>query len=315
MRALLFGGMVSAVDFASVRVAGSSPLVRRLTPQEMADPLAPWSLETRTPPPAPASPVPQDTTAAEATATPGVAPSPSTPSPSPEVSGERVLVVRCRQLLISNPEHARRLAALLRSGARLEDARRSVEGLELDERTRDYAIDDLDLDLRTWIESAADSAWSTVRSWRGRSAIVQIQSREVRGRDTLPALGEGLDAREREQLAQRLRAPIAPPAPAGLPHSPAASADFAAAAVLNRVDPRPPEDVFTGGIVTVLVEVGREGEVVDTRIQSSTNPAFEAAALVAARASTYKAAVRNGIPEPGTVTLTFQFAAPGSQLD
>lgn len=295
--------------------AWSDPPPHRLTPEEIADRLAPWSLERRTAgPAAPALPQPGpaegDAPAALETAALPAAPAPQTAAPP----AERVLVARCRQIWIGSPEHARRLAALLQAGAPFEDAQRGIEGLEIDVRVRDYAVDDLAPDIRSWIATAEDSAWSDVRSWRGRSVLLQVLSREVRGRDTLPALGLGLDEREREELAQSLRSPFQSQVPQAAQQQPQAPLpDFAAASVLNRVDPRPPENVLTGGVVTVLVEVGREGEVVDVRVQSSSNPVFEEAALLAARSSTYQAARRGGIPEAGTVTVTFLFAAPGSE--
>jgi len=219
-------------------------------------------------------------------------------------------VVRCRQIQIGHPQHARRLASLLRAGAALEDARRAIGGIEVVERQRDYALEDLEPDLRREIEALPDGGWTRPRTWRGRSVLVQVVGRLRVSRATLPKLGEGLSDAERERLTTRYRLNAAPPPPR--PKDSSESAMLQPAAVLEQVQPETPANVQDGGEVEVLVEVGREGEAVDVRVQYASNPALTDAALTAARRSRYRAATRLGIPEPGTVTLTFRFTAPGA---
>jgi TonB family protein len=242
---------------------------------------------------------------------PSDAPAESEREPEAEqpLRGDEVAVVRCRQVLVGYPEHARRLSALLRSGATFEEARRAIGGVDMVERQRDYALEDLEPDLRTEIEALPEGGWTRVRTWRGRSALVQLVARLQRSRSSLPVLGEGLSEAERERLSSRFRLNAAPPPPQR-PQNPDETA-VQHAAVLEQVKPETPADAQEGGEVVVVVEVGREGEAVDVRVRSSTNPALEEAALNAARRSRYRAATRLGIAEPGTVTLSFRFAPPG----
>lgn len=299
----------------SASIATAQPGTSRLTPEEIADPLAPWTLEASGSGPAAPPPPP-------VTGDPGAGPIavPMVPSDAPvdaerepevpqPLSGDEVTVVHCRQISLGYPEQARRLAELLGAGATLEDARRALGGVEWVERQRDYALEDLEADLRAEIESLPDGGWTRVRTWRGRSILVQVVSRTQRSRSALPVLGEGLNQEERDRITARFRLNTPPPARA---QSPEETAMLQPAAVLEQAKPEAPADLQEGGEVVVLVEVGREGEAVNVRVQHASNAALEAAAITAARRSRYRAATRLGIPEPGTVTLTFRFASPGA---
>lgn len=292
-----------------VGVCGAQSNDARLTREELADPLAPWTLETSGRVPGGRSP---QTDPAAGPLVPSDAPADSQLPPAVDrpLRGDEVAVVRCRQLLIGHPEHARRLATLLRAGAALEDAKRAIGGVDIVERQRDYALEDLEPDLRAEIETLPAGGWTRVRTWRGRSALVQVVARLQLSRSALPLLGEGLSDAERERLSASYRMNAAPPTPRT--PAPNETAILQPAAVLEQVKPETPANLQDGGEVVVLVEVGREGEAVDARVQYSSNPALEEAALTAARRSRYRAATRLGIPEPGSVTLTFRFASPGA---
>ena len=314
------------VAACSVAAAASRAAETRLTPGEQQDPLEPWSMEEvpleRTqalvPLPAPAR---QDTTAITMPA-----PAPATPSPAPLVpddsdpaaaararaAKEQVLVVRCRQLLVGQPAAAERLGELLRSGSSLEAARRAAGSPEVTDRTRDYAIDELQPDLRREVESLPEGGWSRPRPWNGRVALFQVVSKETRERGTIPALGAGLSADEQSRLARTQRERPAPAAVAAATETNNETRDVEPAAVVQQGQVAPPENALTGGTVTVVVQVGRTDDVNDVRVEFSTDPMFNQAALDAARRSTYRSARRNGIPEPGTVKITFNFPAPQS---
>jgi TonB family protein len=295
-----------AVVLALIASTAAAQVGSRLTREEIADPLAPWTLEAVVARPVATAP-------GSSPMVPSDAPAETPPALEPErpPRGDEIPTVRCRQISLGSPDHARRLAALLQAGAALEDARRALGGVDLIERQRDYALEDLEPDLRAELESLPIGGWTRVRSWRGRSILVQVVSRAPRVRAALPALGEGLSDSERERLTTRFRLNAPPPPP---PRG-AERDDQAAlqpAAVIEQAKPEPPAGLEQGGEVEVLVEVGREGEPVDVRVKYASNPLLEASALEAARRSRYRAATRLGIPEPGTVTLTFRYAAPGA---
>ncbi len=306
-RALNLVAMIATWATWWVALCTAQPSSSRLTREEIADPLAPWTLEASGQ--APLGPRANPT---DSPLVPSDAPTESEREAEAEqpLRGDEIPVVRCRQILIGHPEHARRLAALLRAGASLQDARRAIGGVDVVERQRDYAIEDLEPELRAEIEALPEGGWTRVHTWRGRAALVQVVARLQRSRSMLPVLGEGLSAEERERLSARFRL-NAPPPPTPRPQNPEDTA-IQVAAVIDQVKPETPENVLEGGEVVVFVEVGSEGEAVDVRVQTSTNPALEAAALDAARRSRYRAATRLGTPEPGSVTITFRFAAPGA---
>jgi len=310
---------------------GRGPGPELLTPAEIADALEPWSLEPPSPsgsrlPPAvalPPRPGSQEPPGSEPG--PGALPEPGGgPGPGPGADrgagataggggepdggegGERVLVVRCRQLLVAHPEKAARLAAMLRGGASFEAARRALATDDLEERTREYAIDELDPGMRAEVEALPESAWSRPHPWRGRTLLYQVAEKKMRARSSIPQLGEGLDAVERERITNLA------PATRGAGGAPPGGAQSVAelAAVVNQVQAEFPKNVRKAGEVTVVVTVGRLGEVIDVQVASSTDPVFEAPALEAARRSTYRPAKLSGRPARGEVTLTFRFAAP-----
>jgi TonB family protein len=163
--------------------------------------------------------------------------------------------------------------------------------------------------------------------------LVQVVEREVRARRSVPRLGEGLDARQQQRLAQRIRdanpVPAAPlePAPGSpdfgtaVPPPPPTNTVTAASptqvepgvqpvALLEAEQPESPPDVDKGGEVALQVKVGLLGEVTEVRIVQSTDPVFNEAAEEAARRSRYRVQTRNGIPEEATLTITFKFVAP-----
>ena len=264
-----------------------------------ADPLDPWPLEpapaTQPTPVAPA--VPTDTTAVAVpdSAAPG----------APIDSSDVVEVVRCRQILVSDPARVPQLERLLHDGMPLEQALLTVGIADVDESRRVYALDDIDPRLAAEIAALPDSGWSTPRPWRGRTVLVQVLDREERPRHTLPKLGENLDDKEKSRLASQLRAPERATTAQLTPE-----ADYKPAAAVEQVQAQYPPAANEAGEVTVVVEVGRVGEVLGVRIENSTARIFEEPAIAAARASKYKAAERSGFAEPGTVRLTYKFAAP-----
>jgi TonB family protein len=280
----------------------------RLTPRERADLLEPWALEPRpgevpmpVPPvlPVPAPPAADVPTDAEF----------GTPQTQPQAPGASdgvgVEIVRCRQLTIGQPARAERLAALLQSGADLETARRAVGGADIVERTREYALDELEPDIRAEIASLPEGGWSRVRTTRGRATIFQVVAKSRRDAATLPQLGAGLGHEEQARLQATLK-----PRPAPVQPVQDETRDVDAAAVVQQVQPEYPQGATTSGEVTVLVRIGRADDVIDAEVQNSTDPQFNEAALRAARRSTYRAARNDGIPEVSTVTVTFKFVAP-----
>lgn len=308
----------------------SAPAQSRLTPREQQDPLEPWSMEAvpggrvpaSMPAPLPARP---DTAAAHSTPAAGrPAASPSQPPLVPDDSDpaamararaakEKVLVVRCRQLLIGQPAAAERLGELLRGGASFESAWRAVGKIDLTDRTREYAIDELQPDLRQEVESLPEGGWSRARPWSGRTALFQVVTKETRERGSVPELGAGLSADEQSRLARAQRDRPPPSAVAAANEATGNTQELERAAVVQQADVTPPEGVTTGATVTVLVQVGRTDDVMNVQIQASTDPQFNQAAIQAARRSTYRSAQRNGVPEPDMVPITFNF--PGSQPD
>jgi TonB family protein len=293
------GPLAVAALVAAAAVHAQAPAPRVRPP---ADPLAPWPLEdTGLPAPVPAPPplpAPADT---------ALRALPAAPRASAD-SGEVVLVVHTRQILVSDPTQAGLLERLLQRGVAFETAQRTLGITEVDERRREYAVDELEPRIRAEIEALPDSAWSRGRPWRGRTAFFQVLRREERRRGSVPPLGENLDDKERSRLANLYRAAerpaTAPP--------PGVDPDLVPAAVVDQVKAEFPPAASESGEVTLAVEVGRIGDVVSVRVESSTHPIFEPPAIAAARASTYRAAMRAGLPEPGTVRLTYRFAAPAS---
>ncbi len=306
--------LVTLFVAAAARAAGDIEV--RLTPAESRDLLEPWTLEYESETAEPllvGQPVPvaanPDTVAAH-TAAP-LRPAP--PADDSEVGGsvgrEKVLVVRCRQLLVGQRRAAERLARLLRAGAPLEDARKAIGSIDIDDRTRDYAVEDLQPDLRTEVETLPEGAWSTVRDWNGRAALFQVVSKQTRERRSIPELGAGLGTDEQNRLAREQR-PIPPsrPRPANDETS-----DLEGAEVVNQITPEYPEGATKAGEVTILVTVGRSDEVTTLETLSSTDPVFDQAAQDAARRSTYRAQRQSGVPVGGTVRVTFRFPAPQTQ--
>jgi TonB family protein len=293
---------------AQVGVAGLSPAqetrLRRVQPP--ADPLAPWPLEGVAPEPV------ETVLPSEVPQAPSDSLVPFPPElvtvPAPVDSSEIVPVVRFRQILVSDPDRVPLLEQLLQAGMSLEEAKQSLGITDVDERTRIYAVDELAPDIQAEIEALPDSGWSRGRPWRGRTAFFQVLERDERGRATLPVLGENLDAQERSHLASSLRKlpQQTQPAATGL------DANLTPAAVVEQVAAEYPPTATESGEVTLVVEVGRLGEVQNVRVENSTDRIFEEPAITAARESKYRAADRDGFPEPGTVRLIYKFAAPQS---
>lgn len=302
---LLVGALAWAV--APESVPSTQP--PGLTALELGDPLEPLSLEPeRVASLPPSSPQPElpalPDTIAQARGSAGRA-----ERAYPEGEGsEQVVVVTCRQLLVSDPRKAERLGRLLRAGATLQEAERALGRIDVDEATREYAIDELQPELRAEIETIPIGGWSSVRLWRGRAALFQVVAKEERPRSSLPALGENLDAREQDRIAGLRR----PNASGNRAPVQAATADAQPATVVEQATPEYPENVQVSADVSVQVTVGLSDDFVDARVLSSSNSLFDQPALDAAQRSTYRSARRNGIPERGTVTLNFHFVAPGA---
>jgi len=278
-----------------------------LTQREIDDPLEPLSLEPGVAPVLPPAPVIPDTAQAALPESTRAAAADSTALP-PAEPAEQVLVVQCRQLLVSDPRQAERLAVLLRAGKSLDEARRAVGTVDIDESTRTYALDELQPELGAEVDSLAPGSWSRLREWRGRSALYQVVSKEEKPRDSIPALGEGLDAAEQQRVAGLRRSQPAAARAAPAP----AEGDVQPATVVEKATPKYPEGIAESADVTVQVEVGLSDDYVGARIVSSTNAQFDQAALDAAQRSSYRSARRNGVPERGSVTIQFRFVAPGT---
>jgi hypothetical protein len=279
--------------------AGADP---RWTERERNDLLEPWSMEPGAGAPLtlPARPQPPVSDAPEA----GGDPTSGAPRPGVVPAGEGIEVVRCRQLVISQPARAERLVALLRGGADLETAKRSLGGVHVAERTRDYPLADLEADIRAEIAAMNAGDWSRVRQTGGRALVFQLVAREHRDPASLPAFGTGLGPDELARV-QRLQRPRPAPRPVR-----DETADAEGAAIVQQVDPEYPAGATESGSVTVRVQIGRADDVVDVQVESATHDIFKEPALRAARHSTYRTARRDGIPELSSVTVTFNFVAP-----
>jgi hypothetical protein len=295
-------GLCLAIAGTGVPVRGQDlpafpePPVQRLPAP--ADPLEPWSLEA-----APATLV-----------LPAAAPFDSLgplPMDAPIVAPTdeaAIAIARCRYVMVSTPAAARQLSELLHAGVTFEAARTTLALDDVVDTTRDYAVEDLVVDIRAAIESLPDSAWTEPLAWRGRPMLVQVLSRQQRPRSTIPELGKALGPQEQERVAQlksRLRA-----ANAEALQREGDEPDAQPARVVDQAQPEYPTNATTDGTVTLIVEVGRLNEAYGIRVESASDPVFEEAAIAAARKSTYQAATRNGVVEPGTVRLTYRFQAP-----
>jgi hypothetical protein len=310
---VLLGCSVGVAQAQLAQNSQAEPPEHRLSPVESADPLEPWSLEVNvaTPPPAPSrNPVP---------ASPAIGPDPApNPPPRPALppsdadlpndprSLEKVAAVTCRQILIADPQKAARLAALLQSGASLEDAQRALGRVDMVEVNRAYALEELAPEVRAEIEKLPVGGWSSVRPWRGRSSIFQVVAKDERERRALPALGRGLGTDEQNDLAAQRRQIARDQRPSASDET----ADYENATVVTQVSPEFPPNASGPGEVTVQVQLGASDDVIDAIVMRASDPIFEFPARDAARRSQYRSARRNGIPEKSAVTLTFKFVAP-----
>jgi hypothetical protein len=317
--AMLLAGAVRPAAAQLAQNSQAEPPEARVSGAEAADPLEPWSLEvkisTGTPPPS-RNPVPI-ASALEPNPASGVDPATTRPPLQPSDADrperpadprdlEKVQAVTCRQLLIADPQKAARLATLLRSGASFEDAQRALGHVDVVEQSRDYALEELAPDIRAEIASLPVGGWSTVRPWRGRSAIFQVVAKDERERRALPQLGRGLGTDEQNDLAADRRQV----AKTRRPSSTEETADFENAAVVTQVSPEYPPNANGPGEVTVQVQLGASDDVIEAIVMHASDPVFEFPARDAARRSQYRSARRNGIPEKSAVTLTFKFVAP-----
>lgn len=90
----------------------------------------------------------------------------------------------------------------------------------------------------------------------------------------------------------------------------AALADVAAPAASVMVAPTyPPEAISRGltGSVSVCFLVRVDGRVTNAEITRSSDPLFDAPALAAIGASTFRPALRDGVPAPARACRTFRF--------
>jgi TonB family protein len=288
-------------------------------PPGPADPLEPWSLEqqpTVLPAPTPSSPP----DVGLAVPTPGDSTSPrdarlDTPPDVGDLYGsdstatDAIPVVRLRQILVENPHQARQLRELFDAGVPWAEARSLLKLGEVKEFQRQYALEDLALDLRAEVEALPDSAWSSGIAWRGRTMFFQVLSRALRSRSALPALGDGLSDQEKSRLAQ-LRPNLRQPQASGASNVPAEDEGLVQAAIVKQEPPIYPEAATIDGEVILVVSIGRQHDVTKVEVASSTDPIFEQPAIEAARRSEYRSATRNGIPEPGTIRLNYSFKVP-----
>jgi TonB family protein len=288
-------------------------------PPAPADPLEPWSLE-----PQGLLPPQQEAPAAETGVTLPTPVDPTsprdprfeTPPELPDIYGsdstatDATAVVRLRQIFIENPHQARQLRELFDAGMPWAEARPLLKLGQVQEYRREYALDDLALDMRTEVEALPDSAWSHGHPWRGRTMFFQVLGRAQRSRSALPALGEGLSDEERSRLSQ-LRPKLRQPDLSGANRAGVSEDDGLVQAVIVKQEPPVyPEAATTDGEVILVVHIGRQHDVSQVEVVSSTDPIFEQPAIEAARASEYRSATRNGIPEPGTIRLNYSFKVP-----
>ena len=100
-------------------------------------------------------------------------------------------------------------------------------------------------------------------------------------------------------------APTAPPTPSGPVQ--VTDSDF-----INRVQPEYPEmaqQEQIQGNVTVLITIGTSGQVMSATIESSSgNASLDQAALKAARASTFKPPLVNGVPTQRDYLIIYTFS-------
>ena len=289
--------VAQAQQDASVQTA--KPWLGRVQPP--TDPLDPWPLED----------VPR---VGEAATAPQPAPAESLAAGMPFEpmapvyvdSTDVVVVVRCRQILIEDPQVVPELERLLRDGQSLEVATKKLGIQKVEESRREYALDELEAGIRAQIAALPDSGWSSPREWRGRTALFQVLERAERGRYTVPPLGMNLDDKDKSKLAKLGGRPV------GQPQAQAADADFKPAAVLDQVQAVYPPEATESGEVKIVVSVGRIGEILDARVEQATAQIFAAPALAAARSSRYSPAERAGFAEPGEVRLIYKFEAPQS---
>lgn len=127
------------------------------------------------------------------------------------------------------------------------------------------------------------------------------------GPDTGPGTSPGTDA---------TAAPAAPAAPTATPQPTPTPLSCARpdvpAATLRPVEPDTPAMAQQQGIfgtVQVVVSLDAHSRVVGTRVQSSPSAVLNAAALAAARASTYRTETRDCIPIAADYLFSVEFAA------
>lgn len=285
-------------------------------PPAPADPLEPWSLENQPlSVPEPVSPE---------TVQPGLAlprpPDPLSPRDPrldvpPPASGlygsdstaaDAIPVVLLRQILIDNPNQARQLRELFDAGVRWDAAKPLLALGDVPETTREYPLEDLADPILQEIDALPDSAWSSGHPWRGRTMFFQVLARAQRSRAALPSLGQGLSDQERARLSN-LRPNLRKPVLSGLDNRDSGDADLVPVSIIKQEPPVYPEAATTDGEVTLVVYIGRQGDVTRIDVASSTDPIFEQPAIAAARTSVYTSATRNGVPEPGVIRLTYPF--------
>jgi TonB family protein len=286
-------------------------------PPGPADPLEPWSLGAPTVHPGLLA---GGAAAKIALATPAAPPQVRDPrlDPAPDflsfpgadsTAADATAVVVLQQILIDNPHHARQLRTLFDAGVTWDSARSLLKLGEVKEYRREYAVDDLAGDMAIEIAALPDSSWSSGHPWRGRTMFYRVLGRASRSRASLPALGQGLDANERARLAE-LRPKLREPVIQGTDNRQIDAEDFVEAVLAKQEPATFPEQATTDGEVTLVVHLGRLGDVSKVEVEDSTDAIFEQAAIDAARRSEYRSATRNGVPEPSTLRITYPFRVP-----
>jgi hypothetical protein len=192
---------------------------------------------------------------------------------------ESIAIVKCRQLLVSDPKQAARLAGLLRAGTHYDEAIQVLGRAEIDDRTREYALEELSPDVRAEIDALA-GGWLEHRAPLPRAQPhLPGAGQRQRERRTLPALGAGLDTEEQNRVAAASRQSAQPQRPAA-----GETSDLEPASVVQQQTPEYPQGATGSGEVTVDVEVGLSDDLIDARIVHSSDTIFETSATDAARA-------------------------------
>jgi TonB family protein len=158
--------------------------------------------------------------------------------------------------------------------------------------------------LRT-TPSFTEQMMEAVRSWRFNPADVPVDPGSPNRRDRRPVDSKVL-------LAGVFRPPALLGPTLGEPIENVAGASAEVALPTETVMPPLPPTAFSAGVVLVEVQLDATGAVAAASVVSSA-PAFDSAALDAARQWKFRPARRSGAPVPAFVYIMFGFAVPSFQ--